>query len=55
MNITGKESSTESAAMCFDCMIKAGYKRDDGSHTAAIGNCKGCDRVKAILPERHWI
>ena len=40
--------------MCFDCMIAAGYKRDEGCHTAVVKHCVGCDTAKAILPKRHW-
>ena len=40
--------------MCFDCMIAAGYKRDEGFHTAAVKHCVACDTEKSILPKRHW-
>ena len=41
-------------AMCFDCMIAAGYKREAGAHTATLANCVGCNTKKPILSIRHW-
>lgn len=47
-------SPIKPVAMCFDCMVKAGYNRDKGCHTAVIKHCSGCDMTKPILPKRHW-
>ena len=41
-------------AMCFDCMIAKGYKRDKGFHTAVIKHCVGCGAAKHITPKRYW-
>lgn len=47
-------SSVKPVAMCFDCMVQAGYKRTEGFHTAAVKICAGCDTEKPISPKRHW-
>ena len=45
---------TDKPVMCGNCMIKRGYKREQGCHTAMVKHCDGCDTAKPIVPSRHW-
>lgn len=42
--------------LCFKCRIGRGDRpKDDGAHTAQITTCEGCQELRAILPDRHWV
>lgn len=48
--------NSQNSQLCQSCMGKCGYKRkDSGSHTAVLAQCKECGKVKPILASRHFV
>ena len=44
-----------SLAYCHQCRRKHGFIAvDNYAHTARRKKCESCNKIKSILPDRHW-